>query len=139
METRCTSDFIRDPEPIKRITPAVLLTAFIALGSTPALAQGASPSNDTTWTGKSIVLARIGNRSMAAACETLAQIDHFERERAHKWDDASIGCRFVLSGNFTKAHVLEQSGDYLHVKFDRRGFPPTYTLWVPRANFRPAA
>ncbi|HET9011742.1 MAG TPA: hypothetical protein VFN38_07990 [Gemmatimonadaceae bacterium] len=122
-----------------RLTPALLFTALVALGSTPARAQDAPASKDSTWVGKSIVLTRVGNRSMAAACETLAQIDHFERERAHKWDDASIGCRFVLAGNFTAARVLEQSGAYLHVKFDRLGFPPTYTLWVPRANFRPAA
>ena len=122
-----------------RLTPAVLLTALVALGSAPAVAQGASPSKEPSWVGKSIVLTRIGNRTMAAACETLAQIDHFERERAHRWDDASMGCRFVLAGNFTAAHVLEESGAYMRVKFDRKGFPPTYTLWVPRVNFRPAA
>lgn len=121
-----------------RLTPAVLLTAFVALGSAPVLAQDASP-REPSWVGKSVVLTRIGNRSMAAACETLAQIDHFERERAHKWDDASIGCRFVLAGNFTTAHVLEESGAYMQVKFERKGFPPTYTLWVPRANFRPVS
>jgi hypothetical protein len=120
-----------------RLTPAVLLAALVALGSTPALAQVAATSNDPTWVGKSVVLTRTGNRSMAAACETLAQIDHFERERGHKWDDASVGCRFVLAGNFTVAHVLEESGAYMRVKFDRKGFPPNYTLWVPRANFRP--
>ena len=117
--------------------PAVLLTALVALRSAPTLAQDASPSKDPSWVGKSVVLTRIGNRSMAAACETLAQIDHFERERAHKWDDASMGCRFVLAGNFTQARVLEESGVYLQVKFDRKGFPPNYTLWVPRVNFRP--
>ncbi|HET7188219.1 MAG TPA: hypothetical protein VFI52_08695 [Gemmatimonadaceae bacterium] len=122
-----------------RLTPAVLLTALVALGSAPALAQGASSSKEPSWVGKSIVLTRIGNRSMAAACETLAQIDHFERERGHKWDDASIGCRFVLAGNFTAARVLEESGAYMRVKFDRKGFPPNYTLWVPRANFRPVS
>ena len=49
------------------------------------------------------------------------QIDHFERERAHRWDDASMGRRFVLAGNFTAAHLLEQSGDSLRVRFDQRG------------------
>jgi hypothetical protein len=120
-----------------RLMPAVLLTAFVALGSAPALALGASTATDHTWIGKSVALTRVGSRSMAAACPTLAQIDHFERERAHKWDDASIGCRFVLAGNFTAAHVLEESGAYMRVKFDRKGFPPNYTLWVPRINFRP--
>lgn len=124
---------------LMRLTPAVLLTALVALGSTSALAQDASPSREPSWVGKSVVLTRIGNRSMAAACETLAQIDHFERERAHKFDKASWGCRFVLSGNFAAAHVLEESGAYMRVKFDRKGFPPNYTLWVPRANFRPVA
>jgi hypothetical protein len=122
-----------------RLTPTVLLTAFVVLGSTPALAQGASKASAPAWVGKSVVLTRINNRSMAAACPTLAQIDHFERERGHKWDDASIGCRFVLAGNFTAGRVLEESGAYLHVKFERKGFPPTYMLWVPRVNFRLAA
>lgn len=122
-----------------RLTPAVLLTALVALGSAPALAQDASTSKEHTWIGKSVMLTRVGARSMAAACPTLAQIDHFERERAHKWDDASMGCRFVLAGNFTQARVLEQSGEYLRVRFDQKGFPPNYTLWVPRVNFRPAA
>lgn len=121
-----------------RFTPAVLLSALIAFGSTPALAQGGAPiAQEHTWIGRSVTLTRVGNRSMAAACPTLAQIDHFERERAHRWDDASMGCRFVLAGNFTSAHVLEQSGNYLRVRFQRDGVPPNYTLWVPRANFRP--
>ena len=120
-----------------RFTPAVLLTALVALGSAPARAQDASTSKEHTWIGKSVTLTRVGSRSMAAACPTLAQIDHFERERGHKWDDASMGCRFVLAGNFTKARVLEQSGEYLRVRFDQKGFPPNYTLWVPRVNFRP--
>lgn len=121
-----------------RLTPAILLTVLVALGSAPAHAQGAAQNaKDQSWTGKSIVLTRIGNRSMAAACPTLKMIDHFERERGHKWDDASIGCRFVLAGNFTSARVLEESGNYLRVRFHRNGLPPTYTLWVPRANFRP--
>ena len=123
-----------------RLMPALLLCASIAVGSTPAHAQGAARSpKDHTWIGRSIVLTRVGNRSMAAACPTLATIDHFERERGHKWDDASIGCRFVLAGNFTAAQVLEESGDYLRVRFRRNGVPPNYTLWVPRANFRPAS
>ena len=122
-----------------RVTPGVLLAAFVALGSAPALAQNAASGKEHTWIGKSVTLTRVGNRSMAAACPTLAQIDHYERERAHKWDDASLGCRFVLAGNFTQARVLEQSGDYLRVRFDQKGFPPNYTLWVPRANFRPTA
>ena len=122
-----------------RLMPAVLFTALVALGSSPALAQVAAPSKEHSWIGKSVSLTHVGTRSMAAACPTLAQIDHFERERAHKWDDASMGCRFVLAGNFTQARVLEQSGEYLRVRFDRKGFPPNYTLWVPRVNFRPTA
>ena len=122
-----------------RFTPAILFIAFTALGSAPSLAQNASPSPDIKWTGKSVMLTRVGTRSMAAACPTLAQIDHFERERAHKWDDASMGCRFVLAGNFTDARVLEQSGAYLRVRFNQRGFPPNYTLWTPRSSFRPVS
>ena len=120
-----------------RLMPAVLFTALVALGSAPALAQDASTNKEHTWIGKSVALTRVGTRAMAAACPTLAQIDHFERERAHKWDDASMGCRFVLAGNFTQARVIEQSGEYLRVRFDQKGFPPNYTLWVPRVNFRP--
>lgn len=119
-----------------RLTPALLLCGSIALGSAPALAQRAATTPGGAWVGKSVALTRVGNRAMAAACPTLPQIDHFERERGHRWDDASKGCRFVLAGNFTAARVLEESGDYLRVRFERNEVPSTYTLWVPRKNFR---
>lgn len=116
----------------------VLLTALATLGSMPATTQGVATGAER-WTGKSVTLTRIGNRAMAAACPTLAKIDHFERVRGHKWDEGSVGCRFVLAGNFTAARVIEESGPYLRVRFEREGLPPTYTLWVPRINFRPVA
>ena len=116
-----------------RITTAIILLAPLTLLS----AQGtATPPRATVWTGKSVTLARVDGRSMAAACPTRKQVDHFVRERALKWDDASIGCRFILSGNFTGAQVVEESGDYIRVSFTLTSFPTTHRYWTPRRNFR---
>lgn len=120
-----------------RTTTAILLVAQLALLPASALAQSqASDSIANGWTGKSVALARVNGRAMSAACPKLVQIDHFVRERARKWDDASIGCQFMLSGNFIGAKVVEQSGDYIRVTFALAGFPTTRTLWTPRGNFR---
>ena len=50
-------------------------------------------------------------------------IDAFARIR----DDASIGCRFLMSGNFTDAQVVEESGDYIRVSFTRASFQMAHT------------
>jgi hypothetical protein len=73
---------------------------------------------------------------MAPACPKLAQIDHYVRERALKWDDAAIGCRFMLAGNFSSADVVEESGDYIRVKFALTSGSLEHTFWAPRRNFR---
>ncbi len=120
-----------------RNTTPILLLAFFTLFPASAFAQSqASASTVHAWTGKSVALAKVGGRSMAPACPERAQIDHFVRERSLKWDDASIGCRFLLSGNFTSAQVVEESGDYLRVTFMLASFQMAHTFWTPRRNFR---
>ncbi len=120
-----------------RITTAILLLALLTLRSAPASAQGAAtPPSAIVWIGKSVTLARVDGRSMAAACPTRKQVDHFVRERALKWDDASIGCRFLMSGNFTGAQVVEESGAYIRVSVTLTSFPTTHRYWTSRRNFR---
>lgn len=120
-----------------RIATAILLLALLTLPSARASAQRtATPPTARVWTGKSVTLARVDGRSMAAACPTRKQVDHFVRERALKWDDASIGCRFLMSGNFTDAQVVEESGDYIRVSFTLASFQMAHTYWTPRRNFR---
>ncbi len=120
-----------------RIPIAMILIVPFALFPLRASAQGAPTTPvASAWTGKSVALAKVNGRSMAAACPTRQQIDHYVRERALKWDDASIGCRFLLSGNFTGAQVVEESGDYIKVAFALIGFPVEHTYWTPRRNFR---
>lgn len=116
---------------------AILLLAPLTLLSAQLSAQvAATPPTTSVWTGKSVALARVGGRSMAAACPTRKQVDHFVRERMLKWDDASIGCRFLMSGNFSGAQVVEESGDYIRVSFTLTGFPAAHKYWTPRRNFR---
>ena len=120
-----------------RIATAILLLASLTLPSARASAQRiATPPTAKVWTGKSVALARVDGRSMAAACPTRKQVDHFVRERTLKWDDASIGCRFLMSGNFTGAQVVEESGDYIRVSFTLASFQVAHTYWTPRRNFR---
>ena len=123
-----------------RIATAILLLALLTLPRARASAQGTAmpPAAKVwkVWTGKSVALARVDGRSMAAACPTRTQVDHFVRERTLKWDDASIGCRFLLSGNFTGAQVVEESGDYIRVTFTLASSRAEHTYWTPRRNFR---
>ena len=113
---------------------AVFLAAPLALLPAPARAQSAATA--ATWTGKSVALTRVDGRSIAAACPTLSQIDHYVRERALKWDKVSGGCRFMLAGNFSHANVLEESGEYIRVKFELTSFSFERTFWTPKRNFR---
>jgi hypothetical protein len=114
---------------------ALILAAPLALLPTPALAQtSASPA--PTWTGKSVALTKVDGRAIAAACPTLPQIDHYVRERNLKWDKPSIGCRFLLAGNFSHANVVEESGKYIRVTFELTSSSLERTFWVPRRNFR---
>lgn len=120
-----------------RIAHAIFLAGAFALCPASSFGQGrATIPAAHSWIGRSVALARVGNRSIAAACPRLAQIDHFVRERSLKWDDASIGCRFMLAGNFTKARVVEESGGYLRVTFTLTSFPAEHTFWTPRRDFR---
>ena len=117
-----------------RIMIAALLVAPLALLPAPARAQSAATAS--TWTGKSIALTRVAGRSIAAACPTLPQIDHYVRERALKWDKGSAGCRFMLAGNFSHANVLEESGEYIRVKFELTSFSFEHTFWTPKRRFK---
>ena len=118
----------------------VLVVASLTLLPALAVAQGSTtPVASAAWKGKSVALARVEGRSIAPACPKLAQIDHFVRERAMKWDDASLGCRFMLSGNFAYADVVEESGDYIRVRFGIPSVPRTETFWAPRRSFRLAS
>ena len=120
-----------------RIATAIFLLALFTLPSARASAQGAAtPPTTGVWTGKAVALALVKGRSMAAACPTRKQVDHFVRVRMLKWDDASIGCRFLMSGNFTGAQVVEESGDYIRVRFALTSFPVAHSYWTPRRNFR---
>ena len=120
-----------------RTAIAMILIAPFTLLPARASAQGAATaSTATVWTGKAVALARVNGRSMAAACPTRQQIDHYVRERALKWDNASLGCRFMLSGNFSRARVVEEAGDYIKVTFTLTGFPVDDSYWTPRRNFR---
>lgn len=120
-----------------RTAIAMILIAPLTLLPARASAQGAATApTASVWTGKSVALARVNGRSMAAACPTRQQIDHYVRERALKWDNASMGCRFMLSGNFTGAQVVEESGDYIKVTFALTDFEVEHTYWTPRRNFR---
>ena len=120
-----------------RTAIAMILIAPLTLFPARASAQGAATApTATVWTGKDVALARVNGRSMAAACPTRQQIDHYVRERALKWDNASLGCRFMLSGNFSRARVVEESGDYIKVTFTLTAFPVDDSYWTPRRNFR---
>jgi hypothetical protein len=120
-------------EPMRTMT-ALLLVAPLALLPAPGRAQSAVAA--PTWTGKSVALTRVNGKSMSAACPTLSQIDHYVRERTLKWDKAAGGCRFILSGNFSHADVVEESGEYIRVKFELTSFSFDRTFWTPKRNFK---
>src|SRR5436305_13061585 len=117
-----------------RIMIAAFLVAPLAL--LPASAHAQRAATPTTWTGKSVALARVNGKSVAAACPTLEQVDHLVRERAYKWDHGALGCRYMLSGNFSGARVVEEFGEYIRVTFALTSFSFERTFWVPRRNFR---
>lgn len=120
-----------------RMTPQLCFAASLALLPASSFAQGTVTTPAAhAWIGKSVAIARVDNRSIAPACPTRAQIDHFVRERSLKWDDASVGCRFMLAGNFTEARVVAVSGDYVRVTFTLTSFPTEHTLWTPHRNLR---
>jgi hypothetical protein len=117
-----------------RTMNALFLVASLALLPALALAQGSTPQ--PAWKGKSVALVKVDGRSIAAACPELIQIDHLVRERAYKWDRDALGCRYMLSGNFSNANVVEEAGDYIRVKFALTSFSFERTFWTPRRNFR---
>lgn len=113
-----------------RITNRIQLLALLALLPVGAAAQDTS---SPSWVGKRVAIAKT-ERAMAPACPTRAKVDHYSREQSLKWDNASIGCMLMRSGNFKRADVVADSSDYLQVKFTRNSRLLSRTLWVPRSS-----
>jgi hypothetical protein len=116
----------------------IVLMAIVAAAIAPA---GAAPAPGRGWVGRSVALSPVNGHSMAPACPDLAQARRYTSANG-KWQRESLGCLYMLPGNFRGAVVVDDAGDFVRVRFDlTRGAPPKPfpredTFWTPRDRYR---
>ncbi len=119
----------------------LLAAAVILLAAAVSAHSGETSAPTPTWTGRSVVLVAVDGRTMAPACPTLGQIRHFTEQHG-KWDKQSLDCRYLLAGNFINALVLEDSGEFVRMKFTfafekrPRLLSQHDTFWTPQSHYR---